>query len=210
MSNRLFNITMLVALFLFIVNFCSACVLFVDYEDSGPFEIGYHTISKQGFVGAYTWDGTEEGKTIVIPDTYKGADIVALGGYFGRGVPRMFRATVDIAHLYPEADDCWGSYITEDFLVDENRIKEIKYTDFTVKIGKNLKEFKRCRFNSCQGVRYGNYEDEDWTESFWIPRYYFICDENNTAFYATDGVLYDKETGKPIPDILYWDFTLIP
>ena len=57
---------------------------------AGGFDFGLNTEGKEAFAAAYVWDGTEEGRRIVIPDEVEGCTVFKLGGFYGRGLPMPF------------------------------------------------------------------------------------------------------------------------
>lgn len=84
------------------------CGCSLDYSQQGSegsFSFAYG--KKKAFVTEYRWDGSEENMTIAIPEEYDGRTVVAVGGFYGRGLPMPF--TVDLSGYFPEdiqwADD---------------------------------------------------------------------------------------------------------
>ena len=78
-------------LVLCIMLLCLLCGCSLDYSkqaDDGCFSYAYG--KKSAFVSEYRWDGTEEGLTVNIPESYKGLPVVSVGGFFGRGLPMPF------------------------------------------------------------------------------------------------------------------------
>ncbi len=67
-----------------------------EWGQEGNFTFAYG--DKTAFVTEYRWDGTAEGTNIVLPESYEGRKVVAIGGYFGRGLPTPF--TVDISAYF--------------------------------------------------------------------------------------------------------------
>lgn len=119
---------------LLVVLMCSCSLDYSEQADEGNFSYAYG--KKTAFVTCYRWDGTEEGRTIVIPEEYDGRRVVAVGGFFGRGLPMPF--TVDISGYFPE-DVRWvtaseagaaDETIKLDFtLVLPDRTEEIRIAD---------------------------------------------------------------------------------
>ena len=81
----------IIALVLSVLMLAALCGCSLDYSeqaDEGAFSFAYG--KKSAFVSEYRWDGSEEGKTIIIPESFGGLKVVSVGGYFGRGLPMPF------------------------------------------------------------------------------------------------------------------------
>ncbi len=90
---------------------CGCSTDFSQQAEEGDFSFAYG--KKSAFVTEYRWDGTEEGKTILIPASYNDLKVVSVGGFFGRGLAMPF--SVDISGFFGadvqwvEPDDAFGS-----------------------------------------------------------------------------------------------------
>lgn len=82
-------------------------------EEDGNFT--YALAKKKAFLAGYTWDGTEEGMKITVPKKFDGKKIVAIGGFYGRGLPMPF--TVDSSAYY-QADVNSGAELIQENEVD--------------------------------------------------------------------------------------------
>lgn len=188
-----------------------AAILYDHIPDAiDGFDVGYNKTFGHAFLGKYSWDGTEEGMDIVLPETYNGAKVTELGGYYGRGVPTAFWAHVtDEAweRLCPNLVDwSWsfdGNHISPEQVTDDN----VEYWRFQLHIGKDVEEIAPIsRFG---GVYRAEYEENgDTRYRIFILTCYVTCDEKNQTFYARDGKLYSRETDMPVEKIRYEDFDL--
>lgn len=152
---------------------------------AGGFDFGLNTEGKEAFAAAYVWDGTEEGRRIVIPDEAEGCTVFKLGGFYGRGLPMPFYVafpTEPEESVIPPGEE--GGLRTEEIL-------------FTIVFGPNLTEIGNVR-ESEDWFAYG----EDGTPVLYHPVFAFEVDEKNPAFYAKDGKLYTKR-GALVTDFEY-------
>ena len=81
-----------IALFFSLIFSLDECSLWYVYVNNAvdSFDLGYSERLGEAFFADYNWDGTEQGKNIVLPEKYNGATITGLGGYTGRGYPSPF------------------------------------------------------------------------------------------------------------------------
>ena len=113
---------------------CGCSLDFSEQAEEGSFSYAYG--KKAAFITEYRWDGTEEGKTVVIPERINGLKVVSVGGFFGRGLPMPFY--VDISDYF--ADDVQWKYPAEINSADETvelaftliLPEQIGYDDVTV------------------------------------------------------------------------------
>ena len=77
---------------------CGCSLDFSQQADDGAFSYAYG--DKEAFVNEYRWDGSEEGLTIYIPDSFNGLPVVSVGGFFGRGLPMPF--SIDCSAFFPD------------------------------------------------------------------------------------------------------------
>jgi len=66
--------------------------------EEGCWEIAVNPDGGYGFAYRYTWDGTEEGRTIKAT-TIAGYEIRKFGGFFGRGYPMPFDISVPYEYV---------------------------------------------------------------------------------------------------------------
>ena len=152
---------------------------------AGGFDFGLNTEGKEAFAAAYVWDGTEEGRRIVIPDEVEGCTVFKLGGCYGRGLPMPFYVVTPAGpeeSIIPAGEE--GGPRTEEFL-------------FTIVLGPNLEEIANVR-ESADFIAYG----EDGKPVQYHPVFAFEVDEKSPAFYAKDGKLYTKR-GVLVTDFEY-------
>ena len=197
----------LILIILALVVMLTGCVAMTyECDHDSPLHIAYSDVMDNAFVSRYYWDGTEEGKKIIIPEEYKGLPVTTFGGYIGRGLPCSFAIEIsDKAEeiLAPNADkwleeyDVYAGYINY----------EIKPLVFEVHVSKNISKIDDDGY----GVYIKNYEAAKYMVDG-IPFYelyvvsaYVTCDENNKTFYAKDGRLYYREDDKLVENIRYWD-----
>lgn len=207
---RLFLLALvLVVLF----SFCSCTIMYdIAHEDTAPFHSFYYSDSlRDAMVGPYIWDGTEEGKTIVIPETFNGYPVTKLG-YYIRGPIHPFRidpwnGATDV--LCPNASD-WGVYRAPFYAEDHDWIEpsHVQYITFNIHLSKNVEEFNCI---SLDDIYEATYEVDGEAKSIaFVFKCYFTCDENNKTFYAKDGKVYFRKNDVLVEDkILYDDFDLI-
>lgn len=182
-------ITLLLAVFAVLsVTACGSWDWSLHYDKTykaGGFDFGLNTEGKEAFAAAYVWDGTEEGRRIVIPDEAEGCTVFKLGGFYGRGLPMPFYVVTPAGpeeSFVPEVEE--GGPRTEEIL-------------FTLVFGPNLTEIGNVR-ESADFIAYA----EDGKPVQYHPVFAFEVDEKNPAFYAKDGKLYTKR-GVLVTDFEY-------
>ncbi len=168
---------------------CSSWDWSLHYDKTckaGGFDFGLDTGGKQAFAAAYGWDGTDEGRRIVIPDEVEDCTVFKLGGFYGRGLPMPFYVAVpsDPEESFVPAGEEGGP-----------RKEEIL---FTLVFGPNLTEIANVR-ESGDFIAYA----EDGTPVLYHPVFAFEVDGKNPAFYAKDGKLYRKRGGALVTDFEY-------
>ena len=182
------------------------CSLFYEYENDaiGSFDVGYSEILKKAFLADYHWNGSEDGRNVVVPDRYQGAVITGLGGYTGRGYPSPFLIRLsDEAkmQLCPEATEWW--YVTH---TAESADAEVRYLRFQLQISEHIKELENL---SMGGIILASYpENGEEKHRVFVLTCYVTCDEDNETFYAKDGKLYYRDGDVLVEDIVYEDFDL--
>ena len=185
---------------LLLFSLCGCCLY---YDSRGitenSLEVFYAPTIKEAFIHTYYWDGSDEGKTIVIPESYEGCTITAFGGYHGRGVPSPFHVvfTEEAQELLrPDAFRWDMNYL--DNIKDYN----VEYIHFNLHISQYIDEIVDMNLDEYHVARYGM-----------VPMVYVItfnvtCDENNKTFYAKDGKLYYRENDALVEEFPYSDFVL--
>ena len=154
------------------------------------FDIALNPEGKQAFAAACAWDGTDEGRRIVIPDVVEGCTVFKLGGYFGRGLPMPFYVATPVDQTEPAPTNESGEPTGE---TKAARTEEIL---FTLVFGPYLEEIANVRESWDFTV-----DEEDGTRVTYHPVFAFEVDEKNPKFYAKDGKLYLKRG-----DVLVTDF----
>lgn len=210
------RIVLLALVLVILFSFCS-CMYdqssYKDGDDTAPFNSFYYSnFWGDAYVGYYIWDGTEEGKTIVIPENYKDYPVTMLGGYFGRGYPTPFYVSfaAEVQELlFPNAYDWWRTWVQSYPKTTSNGVEpsDVQYITFNIHLSKNIKEFKNTHLDD---VFEATYEDNGETKKIaLVYTYHFTCDENNETFYAKDGKIYYRKDDTLVERILYEDFDLI-
>ena len=165
-------ITLLLAVFVVLsVTACGSWDWSLHYDKmykAGGFDFGLNTEGKEAFAAAYVWDGTEEGRRIVIPDEAEGCTVFKLGGFYGRGLPMPFYVAVpaDLGESAVPAGEEGGPR-TEEIL-------------FTLVFGPNLTEIGNVR-ESADFIAYA----EDGKPVQYHPVFAFEVDEKNPAFLSS-------------------------
>ncbi|MGN0814977.1 MAG: hypothetical protein ACI4MH_07080 [Candidatus Coproplasma sp.] len=186
-----FSIIFAVAASLLIVCGCS---LFYSAEISDDGQYHFGVSNRDAFLISYVWDGTEEGKTLVIPDEFNGVPVTRLGGYTGRGCPCPFG--IWLPEAYSNDSDC---DLSDDFFDNQETVDnwfpdgyEIIEITFTVVLGKNVQSL----YYSNGDNYYRQFTTEGQPTKLYKAVFCYSCSEDNPKFYSQDGVLYEKSTGE--------------
>ncbi|MGN0817749.1 MAG: hypothetical protein ACI4L9_02155 [Candidatus Coproplasma sp.] len=178
----------------FLTLFCG-CSLFYSVAVSADGIFHYGVSKSDAFFIAYEWDGTEEGKTLIIPDEFNGVPVTRLGGYTGTGYPCPF--SIWLPESYSNDSSCG---LSEDFFKNQEIVDqwfpngyEIIEITFTVVLGKNIKSLYYTDLDN----NYFQFTTEGQPTKLYKVICAYSCSENNSRFYSQDGVLYEKSTGKP-------------
>ena len=178
----------LTVIMLFLLSACGKWDWSLHYDKTykaGGFDFGLDTEGKKAFAAAYVWDGTEEGRRIVIPDEVESCTVFKLGGFYGRGLPMPFYVVTPAGpeeSVIPAGEE--GGPRTEEIL-------------FTLVLGQNLTEIGNVR----ESELFFAYEDGAQVE--YHPVFAFEVDEKNPVFYAKDGKLYRKRGSALVTDFEY-------
>ena len=160
--------------------------------EEGGFDIALNPEGNAAFAAACAWDGTDEGRRIVIPDVVQGCTVFKLGGYFGRGLPMPFYVAVPADQTEPAPTNESGEPTGE---TKAERTEEIL---FTLVIGPYLEEIANVRESWDFTV-----DEADGTRVTYHPVFAFEVDEKNPTFYAKDGKLYLKRGNVLVTDFEY-------
>ena len=241
MINRKRLITKIASLLAVLLLVCpvltlTACADY-DWYEEGDFEIGYSEKVNDAFVGEYVWRGhLGEDMDIVLPNTYNGAPVTALGGYCGLGVPTPFRihfaGTDDfIKELFGDAEgnrlaiNCdFYSNTQEEVYADlkaqlEPRYdtsKEFEFKDFTfnLHIGPNLQKIELISGEYVAGsIKELRILANEENEVITVCAFSFVItvDEGNEYFYSDDlGRMYYKENNNLVTCFLYHNREAFP
>ncbi len=168
-----------------------ACVFYSGGENLGAFYYCPNTLPFMNcaFISAYRWDGTEEGQTIIVTDTFRGKKITKLGGYEGSGSPSPFFVCLP--------DGYRGGIWYLSTRVDES--VAVENILFVLHLGKFISEMELVDGRCCYYCGEG--------ESFICiqPAYYVECSPENPDFYSENGRLYSRADNSLIEDFFYWD-----
>lgn len=184
------------------------CSLWYSYVNNaiGPFDIGYAENVRKAFFARYTWDGSEAGMNIVLPESYEGVKVTGLGGYTGRGVPSPFviEFSDELKEKYRSDAKMWArANCTVSISAEQSTVR---YLDFNLHISKNIEVLE---YLLAGGIIVAKYEvDGEIMYDIYVITCYVTCDENNRTFYAKDGKLYYRSGDKLVEDIVYRDFDL--
>ncbi|MCQ2493437.1 MAG: hypothetical protein MJ104_02440 [Lachnospiraceae bacterium] len=105
----------------------------VTYDNTDTrdnFCYSWRTSDNTGYIESYSWDGSEEGKHINVPENFDDITITGVGGIHGRGVPAPFY--VDIMNAMPDKELRRITFIT-----DVNA-SYTEYIDFYLYVDRNL------------------------------------------------------------------------
>ncbi|MBR2523213.1 MAG: hypothetical protein IKE53_02095 [Clostridiales bacterium] len=139
----------------------------------------------KAFVWKYIWDGDIVDTYIEIPDEIDGFNVVRLGGFTGIGVPHPFEITTEDEPYFKGADpEKYDVPVTFDDLV------------FTVEIGENITDLTIPPY-------YVGVKQPDGSIIFYDVHLVFIVDEDNSKFYAEDGILYNRKDDSVVEGISY-------
>ena len=168
-----------------------ACVFYSGGEISDGFYCCSNTLPfmQRAFVSVYQWDGTEEGQTILVPDTFHGKRITKLGGYEGSGAPSPFFVRLPDGY---RGGIRYSSARAEESVAVENIL-------FVLRLGKFISKMELIDGRSCYYCGEG--------ESFVCirPAYYVECSPENPNLYSENGRLYSRADDSLIEDFFYWD-----
>lgn len=173
--------------------FSDASMFYSDIENSGEFLFCKNKLpfTNRSFVCSYHWDGTDEKRKIVIPDTFDGKKVTSLGGFMGRGAPTAFHIVLPDEYEIEYSDE--RNARPDDNVPIENIL-------FTLYLGENISEFKCV---DCKNLLYCKGNDGN---TFYIRlEFYIECSENNPYFYSNEGRLYDRNDDSLVKDFFYWD-----
>lgn len=137
------------------------------------------------FAGIYTWDGAGDMVEYVIPDRVNGAKVTSLGGLvYGTAFKKL-----------PYG---WGLALPETFRGAERVgfLPQTNVTELTLTVRLHLGRYVSGMENIGELAPVGYYSTG---ENYIIRQQWVItCDERNKTYYAEDGRLYYRQTGKPV------------
>jgi len=174
----------LILLLVILCFFFTGCSMSYTVEEYNHCTFG---ISKDDcFMGSFGVDYDKSGVIeITVPDTYKDLPVLALGGYFGRGVPTPFCIEIikDV-----EQHAFVSNYVSEKDEFDEVVVK--------INIGKNIKEFDCLSLEEYYGIYEG--ENDEVMNVLYHFTYQFNIDSDNATFYSKDGIAYYKSNDQEV------------
>ena len=155
----------------------------LDYSKTakvGAWDVALDPDGKKAFAAAYVWDGSEEGRRVVVPDEVEGCIVYTLGGYFGRGLPMPFYVFMPLSET--ETDGSGEETATP----REERTEELV---FTLVLGPYLENIRNIRESEDFAV-----DKEDGTRVIYHPVFLFEVDEKNPVYHTDDrGRLYSNK-----------------
>ncbi|MBQ8397843.1 MAG: hypothetical protein IJX53_06570 [Clostridia bacterium] len=157
-------------------------------------EFYVNQVGRRAFVGMYTWDGSDAGKTIVIPDKVDGMRVDELGGATGIGVPTPFIIQ------FPESYNIDGYYSGSPDNYHLEEAYTIEEIVFSLHLGKYV-EF--CESMFIEFTSHPCTTLEDGSKIFYRTSVYVTCDEENKTFYAKEGRLYRREDDSLVDAFYY-------
>lgn len=216
---------------LFTLTACTGYEGELEKDDTKSLCFGYNKRKNDAFISEYHWHGhLGEDMDIVLPNTYKGAPVTALGGYVGIGAPNPFMLDFfeesDLEkELFGEVDNIHGDNValdinTQDEVCDSVKAdfeyyhitKEFEVVDivFNLHIGSNLQKIDIGHWGGVKHFVYANNEaDENVT--VYALSFVAIVDEQNEYFYSDDlGRMYYKENNKLVNYFLYHNRETFP
>lgn len=137
------------------------------------------------FAGIYTWDGAGDTVEYVIPDRVNGAKVTSLGGLvYGTAFKKL-----------PYG---WGLALPQTFRGAKRYHSEPPENATPITLTVHLHLGRYVSHIANMGV-----PDAVWycggDESYRLrQRWVITCDERNKTYYAEDGRLYYRQTGKPV------------
>ena len=181
--NRTFRFLLLLFCLGLLLSACGSWDWSLHYSKKvtdGPWDIALYPEGGEAFAAAYVWDGTDEGRRVVIPDTVEGCTVFKLGGYYGRGLPMPFYIAVPADDTEPAGTG------DETAPVRKERTAELL---FTIVMGPNLTEIQNIRDSSDFLV-----DEEDGTRVTYHPVFVFEVDPQNPVFHTDEqGRLYNRK-----------------
>lgn len=178
-------LSMLLALS-FILSACGDWSLnYSRITEYGGWEIALDPEGGNAFAASFRWDGSEEGKRIVVPDEVEGCPVFKLGGYYGRGLPMPFGIAMPYS-TYGEADP-------------QKRKDPEEETVFTLVIGKNLQEIQ----NVADFPDYIRVDEKTGEEKICRVAFRVEADEENPCFYVKENRLYRRSDGSLVAELPY-------
>lgn len=106
-----------------IVLLCSVILIGCSADYSSEINNGaysYACSKREAFLYEYRWDGTEDGQAIIVPDSIEEKEVTAIGGFYGRGLPMLFK--VNLEEAYDEPGGEWLQYASSDDITDTEYI----------------------------------------------------------------------------------------
>lgn len=160
--------------------------LFYHSAQNGNMSLGVNYNLRQCYV-SFVRVSSLEAQEIVIPDSFNGRPITTLGGYFGTGVPDPFCVDISGAALNAPKNSRYRAIFDKGCLEQDGTLDQVVEIPITIYLGKNISQVSNV------GIRfYYPHINEDGSVTFYYPRLYFVCSEDNRYFYSEDGILYHK------------------
>ena len=172
-------------------------------QQQGPYMM-CRNFGGETFICHIEWDGNFDNMEFTVPDTFQGRKLTDLGGYYGRGGGYCFRVMTNWQKRK-------GGYLIarNSWLTDEEISLADTYSEyqFTVNLGKNIRKIIISDFTGnwlLNTVPLGEKQGRGDVEYEIVARisYYFNVDPENKVFYSKDGVVYWKDSNRPVEKLI--------
>lgn len=208
---------------IFIFSACASSPSYAVFEE-GAFEMAFSEENNDAFAGTYHWSGQLDDLDILVPNTFKGAPVTALGGVVASGAPmkyqRLLEFKINFGDETTSALNCWFSgnvnsadevdeqiskFLTQNE-IDDYTIEEIV---FNIHIGSNLQRLDKS--NSYDFRYYSLISNDSEGKIVRLYSFNLIVDEDNACFYSDElGRMYYKEDNKLVTLFLYHNRDTFP
>lgn len=185
-----------VVLMLFLAVLFSPITKLVDI-----YHVSYERFSHNGAkVGEIEWNCELNNTEFTIPDSIGVHKIDTLGG-FGGSTVGYFTVLPDFEHysLGYRMDNDY--YLENNFQIPDDDYEECKVV---INLGKNIKKVDTVSLASwlVKAEIPENWREPEIYDIIYKIAYYFNVDPENKTFYSENGVVYWRETGEPVEELM--------